>query len=116
MSLRVSNLRLGIDEPESALPARLARVLGLAESDVGQWRILRKSLDARDAASLHFVYSAEVCLPLVVGRLAELARTRSRREVRVELYDEPLFAMPVLGRIALEHRPLVLGPGPGGGT
>ncbi|MBI1913596.1 MAG: NAD(P)-binding protein [Planctomycetes bacterium] len=114
MSLRISNLRLGIDEPESALPARLARVLGLAESDVRQWRILRKSLDARDAASLHFVYTAEVCLPLDEGRLAELARNRSRPEVRVDLHDEPPFAMPTPGVVTLEHRPIVIGSGPGG--
>src|SRR3954447_18471517 len=114
MSLRVSNLRLGLDEPESALPARLARVLGLAESDVRQWRILRKSLDARDAHSLHFVYTAEVRLPLDEDRLAELARNRSRPEIRVDLYEEPPFAMPTPGSVVLEHRPVVIGSGPGG--
>src|SRR5438552_13064801 len=113
MSLRVSNLRLGLDEPESALPAHLAGVLGLAESDVRQWRILRKSLDAHDPRSLHFVYTAEVRLPLDEGRLAELARKRSRPEVHVDLHDEPPFAMPPPGVVGLEHRPVVIGSGPG---
>jgi uncharacterized FAD-dependent dehydrogenase len=114
MSLRVSNLRLGLDESEAALPAHLARVLGLAESEVRQWRILRKSLDARDVHSLHFVYTAEVCLPLDEERLAELARNRTRPDLRVDLHDEPPFAMPSPGSIALEHRPVVIGSGPGG--
>ena len=41
MSLRVSNLHLKLDEPESVLPERLARLLGLAPSEVLRWRILR---------------------------------------------------------------------------
>ena len=94
MPLRVSNLRLPIDEPESGLPGRLARVLGLRPDEVTAWRILRKSLDARDWNALHHVYTAEVRLPLDEARLAELARRRSRPETRVDVYHEPPFAMP----------------------
>ncbi len=54
MALRVSNLHLKLDEPESALPERLARLLGLVPEDLVRWRILRKSLDARDKADLRF--------------------------------------------------------------
>src|SRR5262249_4977109 len=61
-----------------------------------------------------FVYSAEVRLPLDEARLAELAKKRSRPEVRVELHDEPPFAMPTAGEVVLEHRPVVIGSGPGG--
>jgi hypothetical protein len=47
MALRISNLRLGLDEPESAVADELARSLGVAPEVLGPWRILRKSLDAR---------------------------------------------------------------------
>ena len=30
MSIRIANVRLGIDEPEALLPEQLARILGLA--------------------------------------------------------------------------------------
>ena len=63
MSLRISNVRLGIDTPEAELPRRLATILGVRPDDLLSWRILRKSLDARDKRSLQFVYSAEVVLP-----------------------------------------------------
>jgi uncharacterized FAD-dependent dehydrogenase len=114
MPLRVSNLRLAIDEPESALPGRLARVLGLAAEEIRRWRILRKSLDARDANALHFVYTAEVTLPYDEAQLAELARRRSRPEVRVDLYEETPFLMPQPGAVPLAERPVVVGSGPGG--
>ena len=52
MPLRVSNLRLSVDEPETTLRERLARVLGLSAAEIDTWRILRKSLDARDAGAL----------------------------------------------------------------
>ena len=64
MALRISNLRLGLDEPESALAGQLARALGLRPDALGPWRILRKSLDARVKDALHFVYTAEVRQPL----------------------------------------------------
>ena len=114
MPLRVTNLRLGIDEPETVLPERLARVLGLPADEVSRWRILRKSLDARDASALRFVYTAEVSLPLEEERLVELARRRSRAEVRVELFEEEPFAMPPPGPESLAERPVVVGSGPGG--
>lgn len=112
MSLRVSNLRLAVREPESAVPERIARVLGLTTTDLLRWRILRKSLDARDKSAVQFVYSVEV----VVGdeaRIAQAAR-RGKTGPTIESYAEPPFAMPAPGSRPLEHPPVVVGSGPGG--
>src|SRR5689334_5432331 len=114
MPLRVSNLRLGIELPESVLPQRVARVLGLPPSEIARWRILRKSLDARDGHPLTFVYSVEVQLAGDERRAADLARRRSRGEVRLDLYEEPPFVLPPAGSQALPERPVVVGSGPGG--
>src|SRR5437016_2169089 len=62
MSIRVSNLRLPVEEPEAALPAHLARALGVSPSELARWRIVRKALDLRDKRQLRFVYSFEVTL------------------------------------------------------
>jgi uncharacterized FAD-dependent dehydrogenase len=113
MSLRVSNLRLGLDEPEAALADHLARVLSVRVEALGRWRILRKSLDARNKESLQFVYTAEVCPPEGEDRL--LLRTGRRRgEVRIERHQEPPFVWPHPGDRPLEHKPIVIGSGPGG--
>src|SRR5205085_7766422 len=74
MSVRVSNIRMGLDDPEAALPGRVARVLGLTPDALARWRILRKSLDARDKDRLQFVYTVEVSTPEDEGRLVELAQ------------------------------------------
>src|SRR5205809_7432969 len=63
MSIRVSNLRLAVEEPEANLPTHLARALGLAPADLRRWRVVRKALDTRDKRHRRFVYNFEVDLP-----------------------------------------------------
>jgi uncharacterized FAD-dependent dehydrogenase len=110
MPLRVSNLRLPVDAPESALRDRLARTIGIPPSDVRAWRILRKSLDLRDKHDLQFVYTAEALVP----EGEESAIIQRAANPHVESYREPAFDMPPLGTQPLRHRPVVIGSGPGG--
>src|SRR2546425_693198 len=113
MPLRVSNLRLDLDEPESALPEHLARVFGIAPEQLGRWRILRKSLDARVKDAMRFVYTAEVAPAEDEDRLLEKSRRR-RGEIRVDRHAEPEFRLPVPGSAPLEERPVIVGSGPAG--
>src|SRR5690242_5506587 len=106
MSLRISNVRMGLDEPEAALGDRVTRILGVGPSMVDGWRILRKSLDARDKDRLQFVYTVEVRVP---QDEVQLARSRSARDVRIEQHEEPPFVMPRPGERPLAHRPVVIG-------
>ena len=77
MPIRLSNLRAGIDDPETALLAQAARALDVRIGEIQRWRILRKSLDARDKGALHFVYTAEVSVGDDEARVAELADGRT---------------------------------------
>jgi uncharacterized protein len=113
MPIRLSNIRLSVDEPELALPVRLARALDLRVAEIEGWRILRKSLDARDKSDLAFVYSVEVSLPEGERRLVEKA-ARRRGAVGVELYSRPPFEWPQPGSAPLAERPVVIGSGPAG--
>lgn len=107
MPLRVSNLRLPVEEPEAGLPHRLAQALGVLPGDLGPWHITRKALDVRDKRQLRFVYTVEVEVPAGTIRPADSS-------VQVEEFHEPPFAMPQPGRVPLPHRPVVVGSGPGG--
>src|SRR5262245_25937786 len=114
MPLRVSTVRLSIDEPEAALPARLARALGLPADAALSYRILRKALDARDSHALQFVYTAEVTGQDDEALLAKFAARKGHPRERVERYHEEPFALPPPGAEPLPHRPVVVGSGPGG--
>src|SRR5256885_15495603 len=113
MTIRIANLRLSIDEPESALPKHLARVLGIAPAALERWRILRKSLDARVKDAFHFVYSAEVATQEDEEHLLTIAR-RKHRDLQIDQHEEPALRMPPHGTVPLKHRPLVVGSGPAG--
>ncbi|MFM7150312.1 MAG: NAD(P)/FAD-dependent oxidoreductase, partial [Gemmataceae bacterium] len=116
MSLRISNIRLRIEEPEAALRPRLAKLLGVSEQDAPPYRILRKALDARDYHSLSFVYTAEVQVPDEDNALLRLGKTfRSRRE-RIDRYHQEPFRLQAMGTRVLAERPIVIGSGPGGLT
>src|SRR5689334_20836125 len=110
MPIRVTNLRLGLDEPPEALPEHLGRLLGVSPAGL-EWRILRKSLDTRDKRDIHFVYNAEVRLADDEERIVRHARGGG---ATVELHAEPPFALPEPGSRPLPHRPVVIGSGPGG--
>jgi uncharacterized protein len=114
MSLRVTNIRLRVEESESVLPLRLARVLGVRPEDIVRWRILRKSLDARDKDALQFVYSAEVVVGEDEERIAVRAGCASHPPAKIEPYHEEPFIIPPPGTVPLEERPVVVGSGPGG--
>jgi uncharacterized FAD-dependent dehydrogenase len=114
MSLRVSNLRLPVEEPDDALPTHLARALGVSPADLGPWRVLRKALDLRDKSALRFVYNCEVEF---AGKEEDVLRKLASIPfplAKVESFAEPPFSMPDPGTTPLPHRPAVVGSGPGG--
>jgi uncharacterized FAD-dependent dehydrogenase len=114
MSLRLSNLRLSIDESEANLPGRTAHLLDVCPADIASWRILRKSLDVRDKQDIQFVYTVEVTLPEGEQRLLELANQTAHPRVRIDRYQETPFHLPPPGSQPLEHPPVVVGSGPAG--
>jgi len=112
MPIRVTNLGVGLEHPDSDLPRELARVLDVP-GDRLRYRVLRKSLDTRDKDNIHFVFSAEVRDVPDENRVVAQARSR-RGRARVDLHEEPPFEMPPPGHEPLRHRPVVIGSGPGG--
>lgn len=109
MTLRITNLRLPVEQPESELPARIARRLKLPPETILRWRILRKSLDARSRSELKFVYSAIVDLHDEPACLKRLATDRD-----VAVYQPESFDDPESGKQSLSSRPVVVGSGPAG--
>ena len=108
MKLRLTNVELPVLEGEEALPEQICARLNIPDSDLGPWRILRKSLDARNRYSLQFVYSVAVELrsDRVPEKLIQLPG--------VAAYEPKDFDDPPSGNQSLENRPVVVGSGPAG--
>ena len=108
MPIKVSNLRLELEESEDLLPDKIAGRLGLPRDAIVHWRILRKSLDARGHDDIHFSYAATVDLgdhePAEIKGAAASFPT----------YIPERFDWPEPGSLPLRHRPVIIGAGPAG--
>jgi uncharacterized FAD-dependent dehydrogenase len=109
MQLRLTNLRLPVEEDEMALPAHLSRRLGIRPDQLLSWRILRKSLDARSRNDLRFVYTVAVSVP---DDLQIAHNLKFKKDV--DAFVPEVFDDPPPGPVPLEHRPVVIGAGPAG--
>ena len=109
MTIRVSNLKLPVELPEAELGERLVAALEVRETDISNWRILRKSLDARSRVELHFVYSIAVETPPEVE-----ASLLNRHLPGVDVWQPPAFDDPQPGTTPLNERPVIVGSGPAG--
>ena len=103
--IAVAGLRLAPGGKERKLPTLAAAALGVPPEAVGDWKILKKSLDARRKSDVHWLYTVAVALD---NEPAVLARTccKSARAWAPERYAIP--------RAQSAERPVVVGFGPAG--
>ena len=107
MLYRITNLRTPVELPEAELPQRLCHALSIPVDQLVSWKILRKSLDARQRDKLQFVYSIIIELPV------ELTTSPSS-SIQIGKYTPGHFFDPDPGPAPMRHRPVVVGSGPAG--
>ena len=59
----VRNLRLNVGEKEKKLPALAARALHIPQTQIAEWKIVKKSLDARKKTDIHWRYTVACAVP-----------------------------------------------------
>ncbi|WP_298038516.1 FAD-dependent protein [uncultured Desulfuromonas sp.] len=107
MALRLREVSLGLEEEESLLPARVGGELGVEPGSLGQFRVVRRGIDARRKPRLRQVYTVEFTAP---DEEALLRRHKGNKRLERAVSPELPRAFP-LGR---DHRVLVVGMGPAG--
>ena len=100
--LQIENIKLALDEDEALLPRKAAAALGVPASEIGEVRVLRRAIDAREG--VRFVYT----LQAAVKKPSKVRRNRGVFPASEEIYRLP-SAVP-----APRTRPVVVGAGPGG--
>ncbi len=103
----IRNLKLRPDEPQERLPALAAKKLRIDPSEIRDWRLVKRSLDARKKPDIFYVCSLALSLRGDEARL--IARLRDRD---VLPYEEPVYEIPAVSAPAF--RPVVVGFGPAG--
>lgn len=108
--IRITELALPLDHPAEAIPAAVAQRLGVAESDLKDLLVFKRSYDARKKNSeIKFVYIIDVAVPNEKEVLARLSDDRHVRPSPDTNYY-PVEKAPA----ELTERPVVIGFGPCG--
>ncbi len=102
--LRLSGLKAPLDYTEDSLRSLLLKKLSLPDRQLLSFRLVRRSVDARDKGEVHFVLTVDL---KVKDENAAMKRNKS-------LSRAPAPASPPLPKSAMKTRPLVVGAGPAG--
>ena len=107
--IRLHELRLPLEHAPEALPAAVARRLGIAPAAIRELRVFKRSHDARKKNALMFIYTVDVQTddePHLLDQFADDPKIGRSPDIRYHFVAE---APPVL-----PHRPVVVGFGPAG--
>ncbi len=109
--IRLTELKLPLDHTPDDLNALVRNTLGVASDDIAQFKIFKRSYDARKAALL-VVYIVDVALQSTSAEAASLARHADKQHI----FATPDMAYRVVAQAPsnVVLRPVVVGFGPCG--
>lgn len=110
--IRVNDIKLPIDADErEAIRKELVRRLKVLEREIIDFKIFRRSVDARNKTNkeeIYFVYTVDV---LLANEARVLARSKDRG---ISVTPDLAYHYVVPGQLKMEGRPVVVGSGPAG--
>ncbi|MGL5345955.1 MAG: NAD(P)/FAD-dependent oxidoreductase [Peptostreptococcaceae bacterium] len=105
--LRVSNLKLGIDDDISLIKNLIIKKLKIKENELIKYNIFKESIDARKRGRIDFVYTVDV-------ELKNESKTLKNKVKDVVQVKEMNYIGVELGTEKLNSRPVIIGSGPAG--
>lgn len=105
--LRVSNIKIDIDQPIDLVRSKLCKKLRIHDSDIIDYSIYKESIDARKKGQISFVYTVDVSLKSEKKILA-------RKPKDTVFIESNRYQDVKSGRENMENPPLVVGAGPAG--
>ncbi len=111
MTIRVANIPLSLAEEESVLLPKVAESLRVPLEEIQEWKIVKKSLDARRKNRIHYVFSVEFSLP---PEKEEKLLQEPFSSLKID--KAPPRILPGVWRLSQKpkNRPIVVGTGPAG--
>ncbi|NLI11847.1 MAG: hypothetical protein GX425_04320 [Peptococcaceae bacterium] len=106
--LRVSGLKMSIEEDEAGLIDKLIKKIRVKRADLLGYKIFKKSVDARKNGLVYFIYTVDFALK---NEDAFLKRTRDK-DISPTPALEYKYVRP--GAVRLKNRPVIVGSGPAG--
>ena len=105
--LRVSNIKISIEDDKSKILKLVLNKLKIKEKDLIKYHIFKESIDARKKGKIDFVYTVDVELK----NEQSIIKKGPKDVVEVK---QPNYIGVQHGSEKLQHRPVVVGSGPAG--
>ncbi len=110
--LRISQIKLNINEPVSSLPAHIRKALRIKDLKLKSWRIVKESTDARKKPDIKFIYTVDF---EVDDEQALLAKAEKMKGVNLVQAPDISYTVTKTACAADENdRPVIIGFGPCG--
>lgn len=106
--IRIQQLKLPVGHTRRELEKKIRRALGLRQEEFLEYRIRRRSVDAREKPELYYDYTID-CQVRQERKLYKRAGGR-----KLSLVEEKGYEFPKPGMAVMRHRPVIVGTGPAG--
>jgi len=106
--IRVTGLRLSLDDDMERLPYLAARKLGIKLYDILGWRVFKQSIDARKDRMIYFVYTVDLAVKNEAYLISKI------NDPAVSAAPELEYRCVETGTEKLPNRPVIVGMGPAG--
>ena len=85
--IRINEIALSLDEDESQLKKKAAKILKINEKYIKKYTIYKKSIDARKKDDVHFTYSLDVNISLDEEQIASKCKSNKVQIVKPYVYE-----------------------------
>lgn len=106
--LRITGLKLSLDEDSEKLLPMVVRKLGVKLTDIIEWHIFKQSIDARKKNNIYFVYTIDLKIKdetYVLGKI---------NDPDVTIAPQLEYKFAETGSEKLKNPPVIVGTGPAG--
>jgi uncharacterized FAD-dependent dehydrogenase len=107
--IRITEIKLPLDHPPSAIVAAVIKKLGINATDLVEYSIFKRGVDARKADAILLAYTLDVT---VKGETKVLAKLK--KDPHVKLAPDTSYHFVAKAPADLKTRPIVVGLGPSG--
>ncbi len=107
--LRITEIKLPLDHAEEAIRAALLKKLGIPETDLLEFTIFKRGVDARKTHAILLVYSLDVSLKNEAKTLAKF-----NKDPHVRPTPDTSYQFVTQAPTNFKHRPVIVGFGPAG--
>ncbi len=108
MMIKIKDIKINIDnDNESHLINKIASLLNIKKEDILDYKINKKSIDARDKNNILYVYE-------IILNITNEENILKKNYKNVTKYNEEKYIFNITGTNKLDTRPVIVGAGPCG--